>query len=501
MNRILVLMTADDYAAADSALQSAKAMARHPEALRWGVGLLQEPDKEQQKAMRRLGMVQFYYASTDSWKSMPALYRSEEYILMGHPGMRFARGWDAALLQTLRRLQAEGQLQTVLTGWLPLTHDLVDAVCPVAAEGFDKQGRLCFQRGAPLRYAAACQRSAFIHPFFCFGPAAFFGEMVQRHGPLFLRAHDGEWQAYTLHRPLIRQAWETPIPPSNVAEAARSGDRALRRFEQRWGLRLDQQQLTARARQGIFTGDRRFPVRIPLRVRLQERVRALKMGKCHAEPLCVTAYIPLDQPPNLPEEYLGWFDHLRALRQMPLLCYAEGESLRRLNALHARVREHKPRYGLPMKVKKGQTEPQNLFKLSKPFLLGTSRDKLLTYSHYVWIDAGYLRYPMYAHTYLDWDALCTDRIVLAAVAETPDLSMFVVPEALVQPLCDLMADHCKQTLKRTGHLPEETALWTKLIHERPEWFDVYDMPCERSLLTLLTTEGRAWMEGVVAREN
>lgn len=500
MDRILLLFAAYDYAMVDPALQSARTMARHPERLNWGICLVKEPDLEEQQTMTNLGPSLFLCPCEDVWGGAMRMYRGEEFILLGHPGMRFTRGWDTALLRVLSRLQTEAEPRAALTGYLPRCGDLLDAVCTVAVDSIDEQGMLRFHRGTPLRYVQEPQRSAMIHPDFCFAPAALFRELEHSSGPVFLRAHRLDWKVYTLHRPLIRLAWETPVLPCHVMELEHGGDRKLRQFEQLWGIHLASGQLSARLRRGVFAQDRKLPVRIPLSVRLREHLRAAWRGRLRVKPQCVTASVTLSASPHLPEEYLDWFGHLQALRRMKLLCYANGEHLRRLTKTHTVVREYRRRYGLPVQAA-GEERTLNLLKLSKPFLLRTTREKQLTDSHYVWIDFGCLRYPMYRHTMLDWDVLCSDRIVLAAVNGVPDLSMFVVPERLVMPLCDEIARRCEVALQSTGALPEETTVWVRLIDERPEWFHVYALSGVRQLITLLTREGRNYAEGASSDAN
>ena len=146
--------------------------------------------------------------------------------------------------------------------------------------------------------------------------------------------------------------------------------------------------------------------------------------------------------------------------------------------------EYKRRYSVPVESVVGPDETLNFIKLSKPFMLNATREKFLTHSHYVWMDFGCLRYPVYEHAWLDWESVCTDRIVLSMVGGVPDLSMFVVPERLVRPLCKEIADRCA---RETGRLPQEPTLWLLLIHDKPEWFDLRPLPGVRELFTLLTT--------------
>lgn len=116
----------------------------------------------------------------------------------------------------------------------------MDAVCPVAVEGFDEGGRICFHRGTPLRYARQSQRCAFLHPRFCFGPAAFFQQVAHSQGPRFLAAFQQRWDLYTLRQALMHLTWDDPLPPCPVE----GEERVLQRFEKRFGLRLDTRQLS-----------------------------------------------------------------------------------------------------------------------------------------------------------------------------------------------------------------------------------------------------------------
>ena len=174
MDRILLLMSSDEYAQADAALRSARNNAASPERISYGLSLRQEPDAADHTAMRSLGSVQFLCPGGSSWQDVEALWQGEGYVLIAHPAMSFTKNWDMQLLRTLRQCRKDSLFSAVLTGYLPRPQDPVDAVCPVAAEGFDGEGRLCFHRGTPLRYATAPQRSAFIHTDFCFAPAGFF---------------------------------------------------------------------------------------------------------------------------------------------------------------------------------------------------------------------------------------------------------------------------------------------------------------------------------------
>lgn len=484
MERILLLMSAQAFADAERALCSAQDMALHPGRISFGVSLAEEPTEEEMQAMLRLGNIQFLCPAEDSWQGVLAMWEGESHILMGHPGMQFDQHWDALLLRDLKRCQSGRSRKVVLTGYLPRSQDPVDAVCPVAADAFDLDGMLVFHRGTPLRYARSPQPSAFIHPHFCFAASAFFREAGEAGEPWFLRAFRQHWNVYTACKPRVRLFWDDLLPACDVLAYAAEHREAVRPFEQRFGIRFMKRQLSPMARQGIFNEELTYPMRVPLAVKTQEIFRGLS-SRADRTPLCVTASLTLPGPtPNLTEEYLSWFKRLVAIRNLALLCYADGETIRRIAPIHPNVLEYKRRYGLPVESVVAPEEVLNFLKLSKPFMLSATREKFLTHSHYVWMDFGCLRYPVYEYAWLDWESICTDRIVLAMVGGVPDLSMFVVPERLVRPLCKEIADRCA---RETGRLPQETTLWMLLIHDRPEWFDLRPLPGVRELFTLLTT--------------
>lgn len=482
MDRILLLMAAEDYPQADAALRSARENAASPARVSYGLSLQQEPDENAHMAMRALGLVQFLCPGGTSWTDMEALWQGEGYVLIAHPAMSFTKNWDMQLLHSLRQCRRDSVFSTVLTGYLPRPKDPVDAVCPVAAESFDDQGQLVFQRGTPLRYATAPLRSAFLHPDFCFAPAAFFREMQGESDPLFLAAFRRKWEIYTLHRPVIHISDDMPLAPCRLPE---EGDTSLSRFEKRFGLRMATRQLSAMARQGVFTADLTFPIHVPYVVRGQEALRELMSRRGKVSPLCVTAYLslPMDGP-NMHEQYICWFGYLSRLKNLSLLCYGDGESTRKIMPMLPNVLEYKRRYGLPVEGDIPAGETMNYMKLSKPFILAQSREKFLNHSHYVWIDFGYLRYPVYERAAIDWANVCHDKIMLSMVDGVPDVSMLVVPDAMLLTLCREIAALCESELNSRGHLPMETELWLMLIKEHRDWFELIDMPGNRELFTL-----------------
>lgn len=484
MDRILVLMASADWADAEKALRSAHDNAAGVSRISYGLSLASEPGEEDAAAMRTLGSIQYLAPAGDPWQDMPALWQGEGFVLVGHPAMRFTRHWDIQLLRAIRQCQRSEPISSVLTGYLPRPIDPVDAISPVAAESFDDAGRLCFHRGTPLRYARAPLRSAFLHPDFCFAPAAFFQEMTEEDGPRFLAAFRRKWDVFTLHRPLIHMAWDTAVPPCAV-DATNGRVSGLSRLEKRFGLKIDARQLSAMSRLGVFTSELVFPTRVPLPVRAQEAVREMVSRTVKVNPLCVTAFLTLPVPSeNLPEEYMTWFGYLCAMKSLSLLGFADGDMLRRIMPAFPNVLEFKRRYGLPVQTEIRPEDALNFLKLSKPFILAQSREKFLSHSHYAWIDFGYLRYPVYERAALDWATLCGDRIVLATVGGAPDTSMIIIPDARVKDVCRETTSLCEQSLAQRGALMEETALWQTLLQEHPDWFAPIDLPKRRELLML-----------------
>lgn len=484
MDRILILLSADCYQDVERALASARDNAAAPQRLTYGLVLREEPDADAQRAMQALGAVLFLAPAEDAWASAPALWQGEGYILMAHSAMRFTRHWDMGLLTALRRCHTETPLTAVLTGFLPSPADPVDAVAPVAAEAFDEGGCLCFHKGTPLRYAREPQLAAFLHPSFCFAPAAFFQAMATEEPPLFLAAFRQKWTLFTLHKPLLHLAWDLPLAPCPIPpeEGRASG---LARFGLKFSMKLESRQLSAMARTGIFTADLSFPMRVPVMVHLQEAMRDFLNRRSPLNPLCVTAYLSLPMPgESLPDEEMSRFRRLAALKNLALLCFADGDTARRLMPILPNVLEYKRRYGLPLEVDVRPEDALNFLRLSKPFLLSQGREKFLSHSHYAWIDFGYLRYPVYERAALDWEALCTDKIVLAQVNQQPDTSMLVVPEARLNALCQEVQRRCEESLAQRRALPKEEELWRAMLHDLPDWFTPVELPARHALLDL-----------------
>lgn len=515
MDRILVLMTGNTFTDACGALQSARSAARHAEALSWGLLLENEPGDEELAVMNTLGAVQYLAPAMDPWAGMPLLWNGESHVLIGHPGMRFTRGWDTALLRALADCGKEERKKTdrhmpvdpaaeaaeaaaedtplsgyVLTGFLPDRDDEMGAVCPVAADAFSSDGVLTFRRGVPLSYAKRPEPAPFLHPCFCFGPAGFFRAMAETdpEEPLFLRAFRGYWALRTLNRPVIKTVWSADVPPCSVA----GSEDLSEEFLEETGVSLADRTLSARARRGMLRKDLKLPKRYPLSVRLRERGRRWLRGvkgwytdlKCDLKkkkrtrilPRCVTHLTA-----GTEEECACWLEQLSGLKNLHLVVYAEAVLVRRVAEYAPDVLEYKTRYLMDVPAQ----EPAALIPLSKASLLAAARERALTPSHYVWVDPDGIQYPLYQGAVFEWEALCRDRIVMASLGGTPDPSMFVVPEAMVLTLARELEGRCLSLLHQRGELPSETELWKLVIRNHPEWFELIPMPVEKQLFTRL----------------
>ncbi len=480
MDRILILMSAADFADAQTALLSAKENAADAASLSFGVMLENEPDDEAQALMASLGQIQFLCPESNAWASMPAFWQGESHVLMAHPAMRFTRGWNKVLLKELSRCPNADKGQNALTGCLPVREDPLDAICPVGADSFTVEGELTFHHGIPLKYTSGLERGPFLHPDFVFAPAGFFRAMAAESAdPLFLRAFAEGWNLYTLTKSVIRLVWDIPVPPCRVAP-----DHPLcEGFLQVFGVDFRTGVLSPQSRRGMVSEELNFQLKVPLSVRIRDmlyRVRQrLPFRKPGPEPLCVTLCSS-----DMPEETLRWLKRLAGLKHLPLLAYADPLLLRKITDFLPNVMEFKPRYMMDLPV----DAPQAILPLSKAAILARARDRELTHSHYIWLDADCVQLPLHARAVFRWEKVCTDKIIIAMVGGQPDPTMFSVPDHLILTLTREMEARCLTFLNQRGDLPTQAMLWQMTIREHPEWFQLMVFPVQRQLFTLLTTD-------------
>lgn len=488
MERILVVMCAVSWQDAAPAMYDAKSAANAPEKLSFGL-MLEEPLAQENLAeFYALGSAQWAQGDMTTWQAVNVLWQGETYVLAAQPDMLFDRDWDRHLLDMLAYCRSQGHAQCALTGYPPCEEDVVDAMAPVAVRLLDIRRIIYYHPGTPLRYALHPIRSAFYNPQFCFAPAGLFREAQRWKPPYFLAAYQHRWHFYTPNRPVIRTTspmWISADVVRHVTEEEASS------FETRFSISLTKPEASPMARCGIFEPDLVPPTRIPLRVKVQEALRGLRSNK--SSPLCVTAWLKLPEVP-LDDTRMVPFRRLCAMKNLPLLCFADHESAPRILLSHPNVLEFKRRYGLS--VPDEALTARNLSEyvhLCKAFLLAQAREKFMTHSHYIWMDFDYLTYPVYERSSLAWDAICGDRITVAMVDGQVDTSMVVVPEERIEPLCREIAARCAMSLKNSIFLPVETVLWGELCHDHPDWFQTIPRPRTGQLLSLaLTPRGVEW---------
>ena len=481
MDRILILMSAPDFQDAQTALYSAKENAANAAALSFGVTLENEPDEESHALMSALGNIQFLCPEENAWRSMPELWQGESHVLMAHPAMRFTKGWDKALLRELRRCPHAEKARNVLTGCLPVREDPLDAVCPVGADAFTVDGEITFRHGTPLKYTVGLERGPFLHQDFAFAPAGFFRQMAEESAaPLFLRAFEEGWHLYTLTKPVIRLVWDIPLPACRVSPEHPLCEDFLKLF----GVDFRTGSLSAQSRRGMLNEELNFRMSVPVSMKLQERFRLWQQNRRKAagkgaHPLFVTLCAS-----DMPEETQRWLRRLAALKHLPLLAYADPMQLRKITDFLPNVMEFKARYMMELPV----DAPQLLQKLSKASILAKARDRELTHSHYIWLDADCVQIPLYAGTVFRFEQVCTDKIMIAMVNGEPDPTMFAVPEKLILTLAREMEARCLTFLNQRGDLPTESELWQLMIREHPDWFQLVVLPVQRQLFTRLTID-------------
>lgn len=472
MEKILLMLPGENAQAAYDTLESAVKNACYPKRLRLALAI-QADQHEQFKALPAIG-----FGEKDKLFS---LWQGEEYALRVPEGTVFDRHWDLQLVSVHLRLKDE---KALLTGWLPRPQDPFGPM-PVAAQGFDEAGRLCFQPGTPLCNCPSPQRCAFIHPEFMFAPAAFFKAKKEWEEPLFLAAFENDWQAYTLPTPALRHP-QMPVPqPLNVLTLPPWQEQdPMGRFEEEYALDLKARRLSAAARLGLYTPDLQYDLKAPPHIVAREGLRRMALRRGQPAPLFVTAFREMACPvKHLAGEYESWFRNLARLKELPLLLYAKGGPARRARKHFSNIYEYQQRYGLPLERIWTPDEDLSQFKAGKAFLLSRTLNSHPHHTHYGWIDFGYQRWPLYPGTVFDWRPLCDDVIHLARVEEEIDPSLLVVPRELVAFLCEEVLHEVTQGLA-AGCLPEEKEMLAAIAQRSPREFMLHDLDRRRGLLSL-----------------
>lgn len=474
MERILLLTQGQDWQDIAAAIRSARTAAAEAGLVSYGLCLQDEPDADSQREMASLGSVLFTCGEGEVWTTFPDLWQGEELVIIADKGIRFLRGWDIKLRTACRNAQKDGKL-SAFTGFPPCPDDQLFAMRTVGVREIDEQYMIHFIAGAPIRYAAAPVPSFFLNPGFCFGPAAFFRKAAAKKEQNFLTVQDEGDRLFTANEPLCTAVKRNRIDPVDLSTISVRSEALCRRA----GILLEKRLLSGMAVEGIGYPDLRYPMRIPGRRQLEASL--LFPMRHRVTPLCVTS-ITMPDGAALPEEKLSRFRHLTAIRDAAVLCFADAFTARQLMRFEPNVLEYKPHYALRADRRVIMADPENYLRLCRPFLLAQAKERLLTNSHYLWIDFDYLKYPVYEKERIQWEMLCTSKIAIAMVGHQPDPSLIVVPEARIQPLCREIISLCDDHVRRSDRLPEENALWKALIREHPDWFELIDLPNPGELL-------------------
>ena len=368
MERILLVMAGEDYRAVEPCVCGAVNRAGQPRRLSVGLVLRREPTAEENARMALLPAPRFIVGEDSPWEAAVELWQGETWVMLGTPDMTFTRGWDRQLEREADACQRRSSTGAVLTGSLPRTADALRAVRPLAADRFDRDGRLLLQRGQPLRYAVASEPAAFISPDFCFAPAAFYREAAEGGSQPFWTAFANRWAVYTLAAPVIDRQGPVILP---AAEAPEDPDTRAR-FARHFGVDFDARTLSPKAREGIWRAELTAPTRVPLSVRMQEGFRVLDNIASRLTPLAVTAWMESPEADPLDQE-LARFRRLCAMRNVPLCCLAESRDFRQIAQVFPGTRPCKGRYGLPGVRKLGPEQREDYVRLSRPFLLAAAR--------------------------------------------------------------------------------------------------------------------------------
>jgi hypothetical protein len=187
------------------------------------------------------------------------------------------------------------------------------------------------------------------------------------------------------------------------------------------------------------------------------------------------------------------FRRLAGLKNMALLCYADGACIQRVLLSHPNCLEFHRRYGVNVQRRLEKKELADYIRLSRPAVLAASREKFPGHSHYLFVEFDIIHYPIFNGSALDWSVICTDRIVMGMVNRKPDLSMMCVPEERVIPLKREVDVLCEDAMSRDDELPDAEEIFMKIAHEHPDWFTFMELPGPRELLSLIMTRrGEEW---------
>lgn len=470
---VLIMLRAYSEQEALDVFAAAADRAYDKKSLSFALTMAEEISDEGRQAIAALGHFSFVQSQDDPYHSLYALYHGEENILMASEGMLFQKFWDLRLVKAFQMLNKP---RAAITGFLPDMDDVHGAVCPVAVDHV-ADGMIHFHKGIPLFRAQRPQRCAFLNPWFCFAKPAFFECMAQKNDvPAYLRPFHSGFTLYTLHDPCVLTLFEQRIEP--IKQPAMSEESPFRKtiasFVENYHL-PDSPSATL----GIYTPDLQFDMDISFSYKVRERIRQHRFSMSRHSPLFVAAYHDMTcDVPSVPAIYESRFRNLARLVNLPLALFIKSRMAFSVKRYFYNVYDYQRAYGL--NVRMTEVNEYTRFLLSKFNLLLNSSALFPHHTHYVYINFGYVRFPIYSGMAINFDAIMDDKVHIARVNDFLDTTCFTVPKPLLTTLSALMASLVMQSVENNEKV-DETVLFEKMLALRPELFTVHSAAEKRSL--------------------
>lgn len=482
MERILVTAAAESIDAAMDFLLSAWQAAKTSQSLSFALTLPTEPTEEELTPLRIFPAVQYIVApDQNAFDTASEVWQGESMILCGNADMRFEKDWDKTLTKAL---MTEGKKTACALTWVPYTlGDVLECNHGVAAEGFDKRGRLLKKRGVALRYSAVFIRGALLNPLCCLAPASFYQDIKKAQPecdlPLSVLISDLGYSLFVPPETPLFQVSPLPLP----SECRMPPGEEKPYFTERYAIDFAGEKLGEPARLGLFEKDLKYPLRIPASEKASESLRALSLKSRGIAPLLVTAR---PDGTELTQGELASFMHLSAIKAMELCCYAGSGSIRTLKARHPDTHLLRGQM-IPALLASWAEDREKVLPYVQPFLLQRAMERYMSYTHYIWIDFDYAPYPIYEWVSPQWTELCTSHITMALVDGQVDPSMIIVPRGEMEPLIREAIRILRDGAWDGECMPDRAGFWRLLAEAQPHRFRFIDMTEEKMLFHLCTS--------------
>lgn len=455
-----------------------------------------------------------FYSAVPDWRTAVELVKDEtHFLLLGAP-YDFQPRWDALLLRTMQALGDHALLTGSITPCAPRarkaterpetrsgglgsslaalrqslevkrakparneeqTSGIAQPCLPALLESLGED-RVRIGRGLPLVCAQAPVKTLLVDSALLMGPVSFLRDCELTPDTLSMAAYVSGYSVFALHEPWL---WPTREPPRR--ELARPSAQTLpgtrvARFEQLIGFRYGTQHPVGKAAMGLFGPEDTYAQRLPLTLRLTQRVRAasLRLQEGHM-PLLVSAFVDLPVPQHSSAFYQLRFGFLRRVESLPLVMYTGGGQERALRAVFPNCQSYPEQHLLPRTLLQNGMSQEAYFGRCKPPLVLHAIKRQGEFSHAAWVNMDILPHPLCPQAVPDVQPLMDDRIHLATVDGIPDGSFWIAPARLLPALSreTLSITQLDSELKRGL---DETLLWERLFQKHPDWFAIHRMP-------------------------